>query len=311
MNCARCGSELEADARFCGVCGTPVVDTAQPPGPPPLPASAPAAQAGVTAPLYPPPPPPTAPDVSATAPMPVAHAANTRLGPPPLPASGSVLAPPGSVPASGAPAGSGIPAGLIVALILGGVLFVGALGVGGFFVAKQFGFFGGGGGAATTAEPSTTPGSGDAASAVVSGDATPTDTAAQPETTTPLPPPQPTVTPAGTVLNLKDRPSDPAKAAIRQQLLDAARKRLRTKSRFFVNQLWVDGEWAIGEIGAEKGGHRIWVVWRGTPRKAVYVGNWGTTDEMSLKSHVGAMPPELLARIDWTKRWPKEFKFVR
>jgi hypothetical protein len=242
--------------------------------------------------------------------MPVAPAANAQPGPPPLPAAGSMLAPPGGVEAPGAPAASGVPAGLIVAIVIGGVLFVGALGVGGFLVAKQFGLLGGGGGAVTTAASSMTSGSSGVASGVVSGDTTPTDTGVQPETTTPTPPP-PTVAPAGTVLNLKDRPSDPKKAAIRQQLLDAARKRLRTKSRFFVNQLWVDGEWAIGEIGAEKGGHRIWVVWRGTPRKVVYVGNWGTTDEMSLKAHVGTMPPELLARVNWTKRWPKEFKFVR
>jgi hypothetical protein len=243
--------------------------------------------------------------------MPVAPAANARPGPPPLPAGGLVPSPPASVAAPRARAASGVPAGLIVAIVLGGVLFVGALGVGGFFVAKQFGLLGGGGGAATTVEFTTTSGSSDVASGAVSGDATPTDTGVQPETTTPLPPPQPTVAPAGTVLDLKDRPSDPKKVALRQQLLDAARKRLKTKSRFFVNQLWVDGEWAIGEIGAEKGGHRIWVVWRGSPRKVVYVGNWGTTDEMSLKAHVGTMPPELLARINWTKRWPREFKFVR
>lgn len=243
--------------------------------------------------------------------MPVAPAASTQLGPPPLPDRSPAFAPLGGSAAPRARAGSGVPAGLIVAIIVGGVLFVGALGVGGFFVAKQFGLLGGGGGTATTVDSSSTSGTDDGASGAVSGDATPTDPDVQPETTTPLPPPQPTVAPAGTVLNLKDRPSDPKKAAIRQQLLDAARKRLKTKSRFFVNQLWVDGEWAVGEIGAEKGGHRIWVVWRGSPRKVVYVGNWGTTDEASLKAHVGAMPPELLVRINWTKRWPKEFKFVR
>ena len=123
--------------------------------------------------------------------------------------------------------------------------------------------------------------------------------------------PPPAVNPPGTVLDLKNQPTDPAKASLRLALLNAARKRLRTRSKFFVNQLWVDGDSAIGEIGAEQGGHRIWAVWKGPSWKLLWTGSWGVTDEMTLNQKVGALPPELLRSIDWTRPWPSEFKFVR
>jgi hypothetical protein len=231
--------------------------------------------------------------------------------PPPLPGSSYSAAGRHSLtPPTSAPARPGIPAAAIAAVLVGGVLFLGALGVGGYFAAKQFGLFGGGGTVATS-EPPTASTTSSVASTSTSEDASGSAIVVPPATSTPLPSPATGVAPAGRVLDLKDRPTDPAKAALRQELLDAARKRLRTKSRFFVNQLWVDGDWAIGELGAEKRGHRMWFVWRGTPRRVVWTGNWGVTDELSLKQHVGAVPPELLRRINWTKRWPKEFKFVR
>ena len=118
------------------------------------------------------------------------------------------------------------------------------------------------------------------------------------------------VAPAGVVLNLKDKPKNAAQAALRQELLDKARTYFSTNSRFFVNQIWVDGDVAIGEIGAEHRGHRIWVVWRGSPWHVVWSGNWGVTDESVLADKVGALPPELLDKIDWTRPWPKAFKFI-
>jgi hypothetical protein len=197
-----------------------------------------------------------------------------------------------------------------------GVLFVVALGLGGFVLAKQTGLLGEKASPGASSEmPVAVPedAGGDTSESVETTASAEVETDAEAEvaTTTPLPAPVAVMSPPGTVLNLKDKPSDPARAALRQSLLDAARRRLKTRSRFFVNQLWVDGEWAIGEIGAEKRGHRIWVVWRGSPPRVVFVRDWGVTDEQVLRAKVGELPPELLARIDWTRRWPKEFKFVR
>ena len=112
------------------------------------------------------------------------------------------------------------------------------------------------------------------------------------------------------MLNLKDKPKDTVQAALRQELLDQARAYLSTNSKFFVNQLWVDGSAAVGEIGAEHGGHRIWVVWRASPWHVAWSGDWGVTDQSVLDQEAGSLPPGLLAKIDWTRTWPKAFKFI-
>lgn len=232
--------------------------------------------------------PPPLPDI---APMAPARATAPLAGPPPVP---------GVPPASS----SAAPVGLIVAIVAGGLLMLCALGAGGFFVAKQMGLLGGDGRAGVVATNPSGSAIGSSTSSSVAS-TTASDPATQPQVTSP-----PVVNPAGTVLDLRSQPSDLAKAALRLQLLNAARKRLKTSSKFFVNQLWVDGDWAIGEIGAEKGGHRIWAVWKGPSWKLVWTGSWGVTDEMTLNQKVGVMPPELLRSIDWTKSWPAEFKFV-
>lgn len=261
MNCGACGSPLESDARFCGVCGTPVL------------------QAPVTAPTSP--------------------------GPPPLPDMARAAA-----PAQGASRSSASTVLLVLGIVVAVLVGMAGLGFAGYALVKQVV------GPKGPGAPQEVRSTGSVAESSTPAPDTAEDTTPAADETSPAVTAPPTVpaallSPAGTVLNLKDKPSAPNMAALRQRLLDGARKRLKTNSRFFVNQLWVDGEWAIGEIGAEKRGHRIWVVWRGNPSNVVFVRDWGVTDEQVLRAKVGELPPELLARIDWTKRWPKEFKFVR
>ncbi len=181
---------------------------------------------------------------------------------------------------------------LIVAAGVAVFLLFASIVVGGYFAAEQFGLFG-------RARPVP------AAGGSVNG-------TAQPATGEPTTSPRrKSVAASDTVLDLKDAPSDPTAAALRHSLLAAARAHFSTTSMFFVNQIWVEGDVAVGEIGAEHGGHRIWVVWRGTPWRVVWSGDWGVTDASVMTRDAGQIPPELLGRIDWTKSWPKEFKFVQ
>lgn len=278
MNCAKCGNPLSEGWEFCRYCGTPV-PTPTPP-----------------APVLGPPPLPDRPAV----PFPASPAS-----PPPLPGTPppSPLAPPGQ---TAAPSTSGSKAGLIAIVSIASILMLSLLGIGGYLVAKQVGWLGGPAGVTVGVTTPTDEGPSGGGSAVAPSDTASVESSATSET----PPAAASVTLAGTVIDLKDAPTDPTLAGVRIELLNAARANLSTTSKFFVNQLWVDGDVAVGDIGAEHGGHRMCVVWRGNPWHVVWSGDWGTTDESSLTINVRGIPSELLGKIEWTKAWPKKFKFL-
>jgi hypothetical protein len=194
---------------------------------------------------------------------------------------------------------------LIVSLCVVGAAVLVAIAFGGYFAAEQMGWLR----SKTDATAETDSGSasepgptGSSTGAVVQGSQPPAPAGA---------PAQPPINPSGRVLDLENQPSDSQLAGLRHALLEAARSRFSTSSKFFVNQIWVDGDVAIGEIGAEHGGHRMWVVWRSGPWRVVWSDDWGSVDQQVLARQVGALPPELLSSIDWTKEWDStKFKFI-
>lgn len=95
----------------------------------------------------------------------------------------------------------------------------------------------------------------------------------------------------------------------RKALMDAARTAFGTSSQFYVNQLYVQGRVAVGDIGAVQGGPRVWVVWNGDPWTVVFAGTYGEVDEQTMRADAPGITADLLRSIDWTKAWPEDFVF--
>ena len=87
----------------------------------------------------------------------------------------------------------------------------------------------------------------------------------------------------------------------RTQLMDAARKKLGTKSQFVVYQLYVQGDQAIGDLEEPSGGSRQFVLFKGPEWEAVWVAPFGSASASSAgaKSGVPGFSDELLSKIDW------------
>lgn len=92
-----------------------------------------------------------------------------------------------------------------------------------------------------------------------------------------------------------------AGTAVRTALMDAARTRLSTTSQFVVNQLYVQGDAAIGDIETVSGGKRYFVAWRGPEWVAVWSEPFGSSGA-SLAAATTALPTfssALLDKVDW------------
>jgi hypothetical protein len=135
--------------------------------------------------------------------------------------------------------------------------------------------------------------------------ATPADPAAsQPAPTTPAEQPAAPAAPAapGAV-------HTPQKdTAERKALMDAARAYFGTSSQFYVNQLYVQDNLAVGDIAAVKKGKRTLVVWQGQPWKVIYVGAWSGLTAGVLLQQAPDITPELAGSINFAKKWPADFK---
>lgn len=96
---------------------------------------------------------------------------------------------------------------------------------------------------------------------------------------------------------------------LRKQLLDAARTRLGVTSQFYVYQLYVQGDTAIGDLDpvAAKNG-RVFVTWerRDGAWSAIGSSQFGAADAnaATMARSLPNFSAELIAKIDWTKPKP-------
>jgi len=114
------------------------------------------------------------------------------------------------------------------------------------------------------------------------------------------------VTSASTVV----RPADGSGGSItspisgtktRTELMDAARKKLGTTSEFTVFQIYVQGDYALGDLETVSGGTRQFVAFKGPEWEGVWVApfNASNASATSVMSAVPGLPEELAAKVDW------------
>jgi hypothetical protein len=187
-----------------------------------------------------------------------------------------------------------VAAALVAALLLCG-------GLGAVAIAWNAGVLGGKRSSAGSAQRTT------AATANASAETSVTELAAKPPAA--KPPAKGSKPPVAAPVRLPPVSTPDKNTPERQALMDAARTYFGTGSQFYVNQLYVQGGFAVGDIGAVQGGHRVWVVWKGSPWRVVYSGDWGVVDEQVLRAKVPGITQDLLGAIDWTKTWPADFTF--
>lgn len=298
MNCHQCGAALREGAAFCPMCGTPVLTAGPAQG---------AAEVGVWAGQ-----PEATPEATAVIP-PMTPPVATPAPPGAMPPPPGVYAPiptaygaPG-VPIANAPSvppeRSVVP--VVIAVVVAVVLLVG--GVFGLLLAGVLPFDSGGAEVVTTA--STDPSSeGSAAEQGSSDFGAPVGAQESPMAGDEEPEPEPIQAPVPGAAS--QRISTPkVNTPQRQALMDAAREWYGTTSVFYVNQLYVQGDVAVGDIGAQEGGRRQWVIWRGDPWTVVFADDWGSVDEQVIREYAPGASQELIDRLDWFKPWPREFKF--
>jgi hypothetical protein len=87
----------------------------------------------------------------------------------------------------------------------------------------------------------------------------------------------------------------------RTALMDAARKKLGTTSQFVVYQLFVQGDYALGDLETTQGGTRQFVAFRGPEWEALWVAPFGSASasSASAKGEVSGLSAALLAKIGW------------
>ena len=97
-----------------------------------------------------------------------------------------------------------------------------------------------------------------------------------------------------------------AGSELRTALMDAAREKLATNSQFVVYQLYVQGDYALGDLETAPGGTRQFVAFKGPQWQAVWVAPFGDAGATasSAKSAVPGFSEELLGRIAWKYKKP-------
>lgn len=96
--------------------------------------------------------------------------------------------------------------------------------------------------------------------------------------------------------------------ATRKALLDAARRELQSTTEFYVYQLYVQGETAIGDldpVSKTKNG-RVFVAWekRNGEWQAIAVSVFGSTDAATTARALPSFSSKLISKIDWTLKKP-------
>lgn len=97
-----------------------------------------------------------------------------------------------------------------------------------------------------------------------------------------------------------------AGTAARNALMDAARVKLGTTSQFVVYQLFVQGDYAVGDLETSPGDKRQFVAFKGPEWQVLWVAPYGseTASSAAAKSAVYGISDELLAKIDWKYKKP-------
>jgi hypothetical protein len=97
-------------------------------------------------------------------------------------------------------------------------------------------------------------------------------------------------------------------SATRKALLDAARAELQSTTSFYVYQLYVQGDTALGDIDSvskTKNG-RVFVAWERTDGKwtAIAVSTFGSTNAATTARALPSFSSELISKIDWDLKKP-------
>jgi len=93
---------------------------------------------------------------------------------------------------------------------------------------------------------------------------------------------------------------------MRTALMDAARAKLGTSAQFVVYQLFVQGDYAIGDLETSPGGKRQFVAFKGPEWQALWVAPFGTAtaSTVNAKAAIPELSDALLAKIDWSYKKP-------
>lgn len=93
---------------------------------------------------------------------------------------------------------------------------------------------------------------------------------------------------------------------LRTALMDAARAKLNTTSQFVVYQIYVQGDYAIGDLETSPGGKRQFVAFKGPEWQALWVAPYGSggATAASVKTAVPGISSALVAKIDWAYKKP-------
>ncbi|MDP2182092.1 MAG: hypothetical protein Q8K99_05940 [Actinomycetota bacterium] len=89
--------------------------------------------------------------------------------------------------------------------------------------------------------------------------------------------------------------------ALRTALMDAARAKLGTKSQFYVYQLFVQGNTALGDIETVDGGVRSFVAWSGPVWEAEWSATYGSHGASTgdARTTLPSLSDELLRTLNW------------
>lgn len=86
------------------------------------------------------------------------------------------------------------------------------------------------------------------------------------------------------------------------KLAVAARAYLKTSSKFTINQLYQQGDVAVGDITPKSGGARIFIAWTGPTWKTVWTAPMGQGSATIARATVPQMSKELATKMNWAPK---------
>lgn len=93
-----------------------------------------------------------------------------------------------------------------------------------------------------------------------------------------------------------------ANSAVTAKLAVGARAYLKTTSKFTINQLFLQGDVAVGDITPKSGGSRVFIAWVGPSWKTVWTAPMGQGGSTLARAAVPQMSKDLAAKMDWNPK---------
>ena len=93
-----------------------------------------------------------------------------------------------------------------------------------------------------------------------------------------------------------------ADSAVTASLANAARAYLKTSSKFTINQLFQQGNVAVGDITPKSGGARVFIAWVGPTWKVAWTAPMGQGGSTLARAAVPQMSKELAAKMNWSPK---------